>query len=277
MTGGQGGVAAGYSVPLHARPREDPPGPASRKQTSIPAQPRPPDSFVDEASLNTDFYSMRENIPLRPETSDAEAEVMLRQKPSQSFTGPSKSPGTTLDNNFVAPKPRTREEAKRSTYARTIGNPPANKIYKPLGSSASAKTRGKTAKMGLVSSTRVAKVRNTATAGASKRDNKPAPKTQPRASSLTTKEPPKPLGPASAKRNGSFVVQDLKKGESPGRKKPKPKAHAQSVGIGSSLYRGPKSEMRAGQIQKPKSTQDIRRSQQLPFGSGLQSIRSGPV
>ena len=73
-----------------------------------------------------------------------------------------------FDNNFVAPK----SEAKRPAY--TIGNPPANKIYKPLGSSASAKTRSKTAKMGLVSSTRVSKVRHTATAGASKRDAKTA-------------------------------------------------------------------------------------------------------
>lgn len=145
----------------------------------------------------------------------------------------------------------SNEEMRGGKIKHTVANAPPVTTYKPLSAKpskreASYKPPTTSSSIGLSKSTggRIPEVKTSSIEGASKKGfNK-----QPRASSLNTKEPPKPLSAKRANQNGgSFVSGGLKKGESPNwkvakSKKSKAGAPYQSVGIGSSLYKGPKSE-----------------------------------
>lgn len=165
-------------------------------------------------------------------------------------------------SSSMSTAPDIGEEAKGPIMRPTVANPPPVTKYKPLGTGTGPKYKPPPSSNSSKPS-RISKVKTSMT-NASKKDSKGA-----RASSLNSKEKPKPLDSSKTKKQhtGSFLVPGMKKGESPSRKNTKTKKErsnqSSNSGIGSSLYKGQK-----GSMGGPSSSLK---------GKGLNSIRSGPV
>lgn len=134
--------------------------------------------------------------------------------------------------------PDVGEESKGSMIRSTVANPPPVTKYKPLGTGTGPKYKPPPSSSSSKPQ-RISKVK-TSMVNASKKENSKGA----RASSLTSKDKPKPLdsSKSSKKHTGSFLVPGMKKGESPSRKHTKAKKsksnQSSNSGIGSSLYKG---------------------------------------
>ena len=87
-----------------------------------------PSRPLDDADTESQMLSNPKNSHMR-KSEPLDASYDKTPSSTDGFTKESKKKYSSTSNR------EKHEEAKRYTYSKQFGNPPANKIYKPLGSS----------------------------------------------------------------------------------------------------------------------------------------------